>query len=142
MRFYGLALAAGGLLALQVGAEDKKDAAAAEVNKLQGTWLVHSQTFEGKQHDDMKPSEFVFAGGTLTIKAEGGADEKMTFTVDPSGKLKAMDVKPEREPGPGVVVGAAIYELDGDTLKVCIGLPRPSELTDKAQPLLILKRKK
>jgi uncharacterized protein (TIGR03067 family) len=141
MRFYSLALVVGGLLALHVGAEDKKDAAV-EVKKLQGTWLVHSQTFEGKPHDDMKPSEFVFAGGTLTIKTVGGADEKMTFTIDPSGKLKTMDVKPEKEPEVGVVVGAAIYELDGDTLKVCIGLPRPKDLTDKDQPLLTLKRKK
>jgi uncharacterized protein (TIGR03067 family) len=142
MRFYGLALAIGGLLALHVGAQDKKDAAAAAVKKLQGTWLVHSQTFEGKPHDDMKPSELVFAGRTLTIKVKGVADEKMTFTIDPSGKPKAMDVRPEKKPEAGVVVGAMIYELDGDTLKVCIGLPRPKELTDKDQPLLILKRKK
>jgi uncharacterized protein (TIGR03067 family) len=142
MRFYGLALTMGGLLALNAGAQDKKDAAAAEVKKLQGTWLVHSQTFEGKPHDDMKPSAFVFAGSTLTIKAKGAADEKMTFTIDPSGKPKTMDVKPEKDPGQGVVVWAAIYELDGDTLKVCIGLPRPKELTDKDQPLLILKRQK
>jgi uncharacterized protein (TIGR03067 family) len=142
MRFYGLVLMAGGLLAPHVGAEDTRDDAVAEAKKLQGTWLVQSQTFRGKPHDDMKPSEFAFAGATLTIKTPGAADEKMSFTVDPSGQLKAMDVKPEKEPGEGVVVGAAIYELDGDTLKVCIGLPRPKELTDQDQPLLILKRKK
>jgi len=142
MRFYVMALAVGGLLAVHVGAGDKKDAAASEVKKLEGSWLVHSQTFQGKPHDDGKPSEFVFAEGTLTIKMGGGTEEKMTFTVDPSGKPKTMDVKPEKKPGEGVVVGAAIYELDGDTLKVCIGLPRPTELTDKDQPLLILKRKK
>jgi uncharacterized protein (TIGR03067 family) len=142
MRFYGLVLPVCGLLALHAGAEDKKDTAAGEVKKLEGNWLVHSQTFEGMPHDDMKPSEFVFAGSALTIKTEGETDEKMTFTVDPSGKIKTMDFKPEKKPAEGVVVGVAIYELDGDTLKVCIGLPRPKELTDKDQPLLILKRKK
>jgi uncharacterized protein (TIGR03067 family) len=142
MRFYSLALAVGGLLALHVGAEDKTDGAVGEVKKLQGSWSVQSQTFRGQPHGDMKPSEFVFAGGTLTVKTEGGTEERMTFTVDPSGKPKAMDVKPEEKPREGVIVGAAIYELDGDTLKVCIGLPRPKELTDKDQPLLILKRKK
>ncbi len=142
MRRCGLVIAAGCLLALNAGAEDRAGAAAAEIKKLEGTWLVHSQTFGGKPHDDMKPSAFVFAGSTLTIKTAGGSDEKMTFTIDPSGKPRTMDVKPEKDPGAGVVVGAAIYELDGDTLKVCIGLPRPQDLTDKDQPLLTLKRKK
>jgi uncharacterized protein (TIGR03067 family) len=142
MRLCGLLIAAGCLVALNAGAEDKTDAVAREIKKLEGTWLVHSQTFQGKPHDDMKPSEFVFAGSTLTIKTAGGDVEKMTFTIDPSGKPRTMDGKLEKEPGAGVVVGAAIYELVGDTLKVCIGLPRPTELTDKDQPLLILKRKK
>jgi uncharacterized protein (TIGR03067 family) len=138
MRFYGLVLAVGGLLALHVRADDKADAAA-EVKKLQGTWLPHSQTFAGKPFDDVDPSEIVFAGDTLTM---GKAGEKARFTVDPSGKPKTMDIKPEKDPGPGVVVGAAIYELDGDTLRICFGSPRPKELTDKDQPLYTFKRKK
>jgi uncharacterized protein (TIGR03067 family) len=137
-----MALAVCGMLVLHVGAGDKKDAAAAEVKKLEGTWVVHSETFQGKPFVDSKSSEFVFAGSTLTIKTEGEANDKMTFTVDTSGKPKAMVFKPEKKPEEGVLVGEAIYELDGDTLKVCIGLPRPKELTDKDQPLLILKRKK
>ena len=120
-----------------------KDAVAWEIKKLEGSWQVQSQTYQGNPFDDSKPNEFVFSGNTLTIKTRGQDDAKMTFTIDPAKKPKTMDVKPEKEPEPGtkVVNGELIYELNGDTLKICVGFPRPKELTDKDQPLIILKRK-
>ena len=54
-----------------------------------------------------------------------------------------MDLNPENE-RLKADVGKAIYELDGDTLKLCLGPPdnRPTEFTDKDKALLVLKRKK
>jgi uncharacterized protein (TIGR03067 family) len=122
-----------------LAADDKSD----EAKKLDGTWVVASATFDGKALDEMKDGQVTIAGDKFTIKSKDGKETKHTFKVDPSKKPKTMDlmlVKKEPNAAPGLVV----YELDGDTLKLAIGPPdkRPTELTDKGHPLVILKRKK
>jgi uncharacterized protein (TIGR03067 family) len=111
-----------------------------EMKKLEGTWLVHKATYNGKPVEGFKG--WVFAGEKLTLKSAVGKEENFTYKVDPSQKPKTMDFTPEKkERG---ALGKAIYVLEGETLKVCLGPPekRPTEFTDKDQVLIVLKRKK
>ena len=113
-----------------------------EVKKLEGTWVVVSATLDGKPiESEERAREVSFAGYKLVIKTEAGKEEKWTFKIDPTKKPKTLDVTPEVKATPAKV-GSAIYELDGDRLKICIDDPRPKEFTDTDQPLLIFKRKR
>jgi uncharacterized protein (TIGR03067 family) len=92
----------------------------------------------------MKDGQIVIAGEKLSIKPkEGKEPPKCIFKVDPAKKPKTMDLA-FVEKVPNAAPGLVIYDLDGDTLKLVIGLPnkRPTEFTDKGHPLIVLKRKK
>jgi len=119
----------------------RADGPADEMKKLDGTWVVDKATSDGKPVEDMKGGRAVFAGDKLTLKAADGKEEKFTYKVDPSQKPKTMDFTPEKKEK-NTAPGKAIYELNGDTLKVCLGPPdkRPAEFTDKGQVLIVLKR--
>ena len=126
-------------VAVTATADDASD----EMKKLEGTWVVDSATMDGKPDKDAKGGQVVFAGNKITLKKADGTEEKFTYKVDPSKKPKTMDFVPD-EKKPNSATGAGIYELDGDTLKACIGPPdkRPTEFSDKGQMLMVLKRKK
>jgi uncharacterized protein (TIGR03067 family) len=119
------------------------DPAGDEAKKLEGTWVAHSATLDGKAMEGVKSWQLVFAGNKLVLKMGDGIEDKYAFKVDPSRKPKWMDFDPEKKK-PNANIGVAIYELDGDTLKICVGAQgeRPTEFTDKAGPMIILKRKK
>ena len=70
-------------------------------------------------------------------------EERFTFRLDPAAKPKTIDFVPE-ESKPNTAAGKGAYELDGDTLRLCISPPDwyPTEVSDKGQVLFILKRRK
>lgn len=84
----------------------------------------------------------VFAGDKLTLKPAVGQDEAVAYEIDPSQKPKTMDLEPENNKLKADL-GKAIYELNGDTLKLCLGTKgiRPREFTDVGRASLVLKRK-
>lgn len=105
--------------------------------------MVASATLDGKALDDMKDGQVVIAGGKLTLKPKDGKEQKFIFKVDGSRKPKTMDLA-FVEQVPNAAPPRVIYDLDGDVLKLVLGPPdrRPTEFTDKGQPLVTLKRKK
>jgi len=84
---------------------------------LDGTWRVVSGTIDGQP----APQDFV---DNVTVTVEGKAYrithgsevETGTFTVDDTKSPKAMDVRPGNSADRVI---PAIYELDGDTLRIC-----------------------
>jgi uncharacterized protein (TIGR03067 family) len=112
--------------------------------RLQGTWEWVSWTQGGttiKRGDlreaDGRPKTLRFIGDkVLTVMVNSGGKEvefRYRCKLDPSRKPKEIDLTPEGEPrgrtGPG------IYELEGDTLRVCFpaqpGQDRPPRLESK-----------
>jgi uncharacterized protein (TIGR03067 family) len=129
-------------VAFVVAAAAKADAISDEMKKFEGTWLVHSATRDGKPAADWKDGQVVFAGDRVTMKGPAGKRE-FIYKVDPSKKPKTIDftsAKKDTSEAPEL----AIYELDGDTLKLCTGPvdERPTEFNDKKRLLAVLKRKK
>jgi|SRR3954454_7374750 uncharacterized protein (TIGR03067 family) len=116
MRSMHLALAIGLLFASFVSAADKTD----DTRKLQGTWDMTSCTSNGEpQNGNM---QWVVEGDhyTISINRKAGHDP-YTFKLDPS--KKQIDVFHHETPK-GTWGGSlkGIYEISGDTLKVCYDL--------------------
>jgi uncharacterized protein (TIGR03067 family) len=113
----------------------KDEAAKKEYEKLTGTWKIVSLQIEGTnaETDDIKEMRLVLQGDHFTLK-QGGTDYNGTYKVDPTRKPKTIDVFFTDGPEKGNTA-YGIYELDGDTYKVCIsmtGKERPKEFASKA----------
>jgi len=121
-------------VALALGADDKKDDAKAELKKFQGTWQVVSAERDGEKvsADDAKKMKAVVKDDTVTVYNGDKMVAEMTFTVDPTRKPRTMDLEVTRGDDKGKK-SLAIYEMDGDTLKVCVcdGKERPRDFSTK-----------
>ncbi len=93
-----------------------------ELEKLQGTWSIVELEIEGAKLKDGTTK-----GATITLKGESfitrgmGAEYKGTFKIDPTKTPKTMDMTFTDGPEKGNT-SYAIYELDGDTWKLCLSL--------------------
>jgi uncharacterized protein (TIGR03067 family) len=118
------------------GDTPKDDPVKQELDKLQGTWVIVANTKEGKE-----TPETLRASKRYTIKGDHysvgfkGAEKpllEMRLKLDPTSAPKTIDmilIKTD------TVVLKGIYELDGDTLKVCMPVgdaDRPKELKSEA----------
>ena len=117
-------LAAGLLL----GADDPKK----ELDKLQGEWSAVSLERDGNKLPDemLKTVKRTVTGESYTI-AFGEMMFKGTFKIDVSKTPKTIDIVREEDKDTPI---KGIYELDGDTYKVCYGAPgkdRPTEFSAK-----------
>jgi uncharacterized protein (TIGR03067 family) len=123
-------------------AEEKQDK-----EKIQGTWTVVSREMDGKKTPDadLKAMKVTVEDGTLTID-DGKKKEKVPYKLDPSKKPKCIDL--ENTGKEGKESTPAIYELDGDNLKLCWSEKtedRPAQFTGKSgsgQTLMVFKRVK
>jgi len=134
-------LAVGVLVAVGVAAAapvpkkgEKPDAEA-----IQGTWVLDK--FEG---DDEPPPGVVInftKDGKMGVELGGMAREKGGYKLDPKTKPKSIDLtNPDRE------ITLGIYELDGDTLKICIvegkNAARPTEFKAVGKKVMVLTLKR
>jgi uncharacterized protein (TIGR03067 family) len=124
--------------------EDGKDQ-----EKLEGTWSFVSTSAGANQKPDKRPAtRMVFKGDTVAFVTEGSnRTTKGTYTVGVSKNQKTMDIVLDND-GKKLTT-LALYELDGDNLKLCHHLggmaskERPKEFAaDKQTVLGVLKREK
>lgn len=126
MRFQPLAVFALALAApLFAGAADPKDA-----DSLEGTWVPSAAELGGKMFpDDLRKSmKLVVKDSNYTVTVEKGVD-KGTVKLNTKAKPKEMDIAGTDGPNKGKTF-LAIYERDGDTLRICYdlgGKARPTE---------------
>jgi uncharacterized protein (TIGR03067 family) len=116
-----------------------------DMDKLHGTWLLHSGTKDG----EVAPADEV---AKVKIAVEG---DKITLWEDRRAITANVKLNAVAKP-PAIDIGIrggkqnikGIYELDGDTLKLCLALPgndRPKEFVSQAGSgtrLMTLKREK
>ena len=119
-----------------------------DLKAMEGTWKVESAEAGGKKLDseDLKEIEVKITGERYTVRIKDKLDAG-TLKLDETKTPKAMDATDTEGDDVGKVV-KAIYELSGDTLKVCYTLDggeRPTEMaTKEGSPVLmfIYKREK
>jgi uncharacterized protein (TIGR03067 family) len=106
--------------------------------KLKGTWQAVSGEEGGKAlaDDFVKNYKAVFTDDKVKLSATGDKGEG-TYTIDQTKKPKTIDIRvSDTEKAIG------IYEVDGDTLKLCMvedkdGNARPTEFAGKDKAILI-----
>ena len=114
----------------------KDDAAARDLKALQGEWEVVAIETNGQKgtEETIKSFRRKIDGDKYVITIKKGDDEHKvegTITLDPSKTPKAFDAKTKDHGGNEIVVHG-IYQLEGDTHKVCIagmGGERPTDFT-------------
>ena len=149
------ALAAALAAALLVAADTPKDdagkkepAGQKDLDRMQGTWSAVSGERDGNKapETELKQFKIVIKDDKMTLLV-GEPTELATFKLDPAKKPKAVDLDLQAGQDKGKTAHG-IYDLEGDTLKICMAKPgkdRPTEFTTKAgsdTTLLVLKRDK
>ena len=121
-------------------------ARADDLKAMEGTWKMESTEAGGKkvEVDDLKDLEVKIAGDRYTVRVKGMLDAG-SLKLDETQKPKTMDATDTEGDDVGKVV-KAIYELTGDTLRVCYALDggeRPTEFaTKEGSPLLLVTYKR
>src|SRR5262245_45625768 len=137
-----------------IATDTPDEAVKKEKEILQGTWVVESAEVDGKTIDDLKGVKMVFSGDKV-IRRMDGTEQEVTYSIDPTKTPKHIDFTFE---GKCVkTVSKDIYQLEGNTLKVCSRsgratfdngkliekvADRPDKLDSKDGSLVILKREK
>ena len=116
--------------------------AADERKLLQGTWLPTAAELSENPFDEatLKTMKLVVEGDKYTVTVGKSPFDKGTIKIDPAAKPKTMDIIGTDGPNKGKTF-LAIYELNGDTLRVCYDLTgkvRPTEFKTKKGELLFL----
>ena len=134
--------------ALLLAAPD--DAAKADKEKFQGSWLIESLEEKGEKTDAEELEGLVirFEGDKYhAINKEGEDIERGTFTIDTDRSPPTIDFQIKRGPDEGKSQ-LGIYQFRGTTLKVCYApagsKDRPKEFAANAEgevSLLVLKKK-
>src|SRR5947209_9527278 len=126
-------------------ADDKADVEK-ELKKFQGTWTFESVETGGREIPaaEFKGITVTFEGDKYTVKKGDTVIHAATQKLDPSKSPKTLDVTVAEGPNKGAVM-LGIYEISGDTLKVCFdpeGRKRPAQFKSAAgsQTLVVHKR--
>ncbi len=134
MRISFVALLCAVGLAAAVGsralADDKADLEK-EIKKFQGAWTFASSAAGDQElaQDDLKDLVLIFEGEKHTVRKGDEVLQVGTQKIDPTKSPKTIDVTMTEGPSKGAVM-LGIYEIDGDTLKVCFdpqGKKRPTD---------------
>lgn len=96
-----------------------KDKPKKDEDAIQGTWQLDTIDLGGvapPAGQDLKTIRFTFKEGKLSVSRMGGPDKKEgEYKIDPTTKPKNLDLTES-----GGRLSPGIYELNGDTLKICI----------------------
>lgn len=127
-----------------VRADEKADVAK-ELTKFQGTWTFESVEAGGKKlpADQFKGMTVTFEGDKYAVKIGDMVVEAATLKLDLSKSPKTFDSTVTFGPNKGKVY-LAIYEMSGDTLKVCFdpeGKKRPTEFKGESGAQLVVHKR-
>jgi uncharacterized protein (TIGR03067 family) len=137
MKGYGVAGLALALLLGGVRADekegDKGKAVKEEWKRLNGAWEVVRTVVDGKEQPAPKKATVTLKDGKYTVRQGGKVVAEGAGTVDPTTSPKSLDITPATGDYRGKTL-SAIYEVKGDTQRVCIappGKPRPKAFEAK-----------
>ena len=91
-----------------------------DTTRIQGSWKLVGIERDGQNLPLAAEKEglLVISGDQFTLTTNGQVAEKGTFKLNPSANPKALDMTPQEGPDKGKTM-LAIYELSGDSLRLC-----------------------
>jgi uncharacterized protein (TIGR03067 family) len=112
-----------------------KETGESVLKKIQGTWKFVSQEMEGKSKapEELKGLTITFTGDKWAVRQDDKVVQAGTHKFDPSKKPGQVDAPVTEGEGKGNTM-LGIYELKGDTIKVCFdpqGKERPTSFKAK-----------
>lgn len=129
------------LSVLLLGADAPKE----DAQQIQGTWKVVSAEDSGRKapQDSIKDLRWTITRDAITYQV-ANRTTRWSYKLDPAKKPKWVDLTEDGR------IRVAIYDLNGDTLKVCFAegfqKERPTAFESKANSpndvLIVLKREK
>jgi uncharacterized protein (TIGR03067 family) len=133
MRVKMLALVVVGLL---VAADEPKGDSKRDLEEMQGEWSMVSGERDGQAIPDEIAHSLkrIVKGDHFTAKRNDETFGAGTFKIDATKSPKTMDLTLSEGRQAGHAI-PAIYELHGDTMRICYGSPdkpRPTEFNAKA----------
>ena len=104
---------------LFVAADTKDNDAKKELEKLQGTWYMAALEVEGQQvaEEKLQSAKLTIKGDKYTVTVKD-TNHETVITLDPTKKPKTIDMVFTDGPNKDKI-HRGIYELDGDTFKLC-----------------------
>lgn len=156
LRQLALVLAIGFLLAecagSRVAGDDQEDNFKKELKAMAGTWRPIRAEVDGKKAPENWLKESVLtrddAGKIVARRGDKIVMEGMVIKIDATKKPKIIDAKITDGENKGKTI-MGIYELEDETLRVCVALPgndeRPTDFSAKAgsrRALTVYKRDK
>jgi uncharacterized protein (TIGR03067 family) len=129
------------LLCLMAVAQPERptDAGKEELKKLQGTWKIEAQSDDGEKLSDadLKGRTISFGMNHFLVRHKAAMKQIGKIKID-AGK-KTMNATIDKGDHEGDLL-PGIYELDGDTLKICLGTDdnRPKDFKAGANRVLIV----
>lgn len=141
-------LAAAASALMFVAAGDRDEALRKDLAALQGTWQPVSVTVNGEALDKerLKDDSMVIRKNTFVLRSGAGSTGG-TFLIDPTKNPKTIDTETLIGEAKGAK-SVGIYQLEGDTLRVCYTTapnPRPTDFSagkDSKRALVVYKRGK
>jgi uncharacterized protein (TIGR03067 family) len=131
--------------AVVVGSSLAEEKADADLEKLQGTWILTGLEING---DTIPAPEgagtFIFGKDKkLVMKEKGKKDKEGTFKIDARKTPRELDLIGAKDKE----VMQTIYQLENDTLKLAFSMEgpkgaRPTAFDSKKAAIMILKRQK
>ena len=97
-----------------------------DLGEFQGTWVLVSRKVAGEEETITRWTRFklIFEGDTVIAQRQGMTVPFGRYRLDPKQKPKAYDqMIDDASLDGGSVTLRGIYELDGDTLRLCISRP-------------------
>ena len=137
------------LVAVALVAADKGEKKKGDAEKIQGKWTTVASYHKGKKDVKAVRDILTFIGNQVIVAPEGtDRNIVVTFDLRPDKKPRELDMILILPNGEKKTI-KAIYELSGNTLKICTagnpGEPRPEALgtaADDERKLVVLKRVK
>ncbi len=123
------------LLLAAAHAGNAAHAASTDDQELQGKWIVKSFEYNGAEVDRLKDAVREFKNGKYSLSPTSGEAIEGSVTLDTSKSPKSIDLDVNGR------ILKGIYQLDGDTLKLCYNLSseeRPTEFVSKPDSGLIV----
>jgi uncharacterized protein (TIGR03067 family) len=133
------AFLAAGVGLLVAAGDAKEEAVMKDLAALKGTWIVISAIRDGNRlsEEQIKGVRFTIEGnGKALVKDGGEILFEGTLKIDPTKTPKTEDATQNSEGENKGKTTRSIYEIEGDTLKICSAEPgkdRPGRVLLKAR---------